>query len=168
MAWRPGRPLPGSIADAAEKIEKLMALEEAQHRQNRAVDPVPSVVSMAPPQPAILTSRGLLPTSLAAGHAAMAANPSAHSRSMAATARRATAAARPDDCATCKLGCTHMGMRCARLCALFARSRLHLPICVAGCSFLLTNCNADCNRNLGCKPDPLIASAGRPPRTMSS
>jgi hypothetical protein len=30
MAWRPGRTLPGSIAEAAEKIEQIMALEEAQ------------------------------------------------------------------------------------------------------------------------------------------
>jgi hypothetical protein len=40
MVWRPGRPLPGSLGEAAEKIARLTALKEArpprQHRERVA------------------------------------------------------------------------------------------------------------------------------------
>jgi hypothetical protein len=53
MAWRPGRPLPGSIAEAAEKIEKLMAWEEIQRQRRQSarqpIGPQPLPSSAAGP-----------------------------------------------------------------------------------------------------------------------
>jgi hypothetical protein len=55
MAWRPGRPLPGSIAEAAKKIEQLMAAADA--RRLRQIDaaaesqPPQTAAPTAPPRP---------------------------------------------------------------------------------------------------------------------
>jgi hypothetical protein len=180
MSWNQRRPLPGSIEEAAQKIERLLDLEERKRRHRPAPSgstgqrrggaearslgaetmpasdaghwpAVRSPLMMAVAREPVLEGLAAVPNRPGAG-AGLVSGYGQPRRSAAAQP-----AATADDCTTCKGGCTILGTRCARLCRLFARSRLHLPICVAGCQFMHAHCLLDCNANLGCKPELPIA-----------